>query len=382
MDKKSLILIVDDNEENLTIISKILKTENYDVMGVFSGEDAIKLIKKRTPDLILMDIMMPQMDGIETCKIIHSDPQYQNIPILFLSAKNEIETVVNAFEAGGKDYVTKPFREEEILSRVKTHLKIFYLEKERESYLQKLSEFYEKTQIELDIAKETQKAIIAKDFPKLSNCNISSFFKPFNKIGGDLIAYQSQENGIIDILFGDVSGHGLSSALISGMIVLAFKIAASKNSKPACALKLIHELVFPIVKSHHLSAVYLQYDQNTRELHYSYAGHHAVVLVRDGICTKLEGKGSLVVAHTAVILNNYAYQLETNDKVLLYSDGLIEVENKETGNILGNKNFIEYLQSINNLHEQELLEELAAYTIGFCEGELRDDISMLLLELM
>lgn len=380
MEKKSLILIVDDNEENATIISRILKSNDYDVMYVFSGEEAINSLKTNIPDLILMDIMMPKMDGIETCKVIQSDPKYKDIPILFLSAKNEIETVVNAFEAGGKDYVTKPFREEEILSRVKTHLKVYYLERERESYLQKLSEFYEKTQTELDLAKETQNAIIAKEFPKLPKCNIYNYFKPYNKIGGDLIAYEWKEDGTIDILFGDVSGHGLSSALISGIIVLAFKIATSKNPNPEKALKKIHELVFPIVKSHHLSAIYLQYNKDSNELHYSYAGHHPMVLIREGSCHKLDGKGSFVMAHTEVILNSYTHFLEKGDKILLYSDGLIEVENKETGNILGNKLFIEYYQNNCDQSGQELLENLANFTTDFCGGDLRDDMSMLLLE--
>jgi two-component system, sensor histidine kinase and response regulator len=116
------LFLVDDNNDNIQLAISLLKKQNYDIEYAFNGKDAIKMIDEFLPDLILLDIMMPEMDGFEVCKIIKDSPRTKNIPIIFLSAKTEVESIVHGFEIGGIDYITKPFKQLEILARINTHI--------------------------------------------------------------------------------------------------------------------------------------------------------------------------------------------------------------------------------------------------------------------
>ncbi|PHQ56266.1 MAG: hybrid sensor histidine kinase/response regulator [Sulfurimonas sp.] len=127
MDNKPYIIAIDDTPYNLEILTMILVDIDVEVECVESGSEAFKLIKKRTPELILLDILMPEMDGFEVCKILKEDPSTSSIPIIFLSALDDIDSKIRAFEVGGADYITKPFNTLEVAARVKTHLRQHYM---------------------------------------------------------------------------------------------------------------------------------------------------------------------------------------------------------------------------------------------------------------
>lgn len=126
-DNKTLILVVDDNPQNIQLLGNLLTAQDYEVGIAQNGLMALQFIKERLPDLILLDIMMPEMDGIELCKILKKNNQFSHIPVIFITAKTETDDIVRGFDAGGVDYVTKPFIAAELLARVKAHLEIRYL---------------------------------------------------------------------------------------------------------------------------------------------------------------------------------------------------------------------------------------------------------------
>lgn len=124
MDKKRFkILAVDDTKTNISILLELLG-EDYDIVPALSGAKALEIINKIQIDLILLDIMMPEMDGYEVCKILKSQEKTKDIPILFITAKVDEESIVDAFKVGGVDYVTKPFQPFELIARIQTHLKL------------------------------------------------------------------------------------------------------------------------------------------------------------------------------------------------------------------------------------------------------------------
>jgi diguanylate cyclase (GGDEF)-like protein len=120
MDRRK-ILVVDDVKSNIDILVSLL-SEQYDVFGAMNGEKALKMLKRREIDLILLDIVMPDMDGFELSQKIKREPSMKNIPIIFLTAKTDEDSIEKAFDVGGVDYTTKPFRAKEIFSRIKTHI--------------------------------------------------------------------------------------------------------------------------------------------------------------------------------------------------------------------------------------------------------------------
>ena len=132
-DLKSMkVLLVDDTPANLDVLRKTLEQKDLKVSVATNGEMALKIASKLLPDLILLDIMMPGIDGFETCRILKSKDSTKEIPVIFISAKNGPEDFVQGFIVGGADYITKPFKQEEVFARVETHLELQFLKKELE----------------------------------------------------------------------------------------------------------------------------------------------------------------------------------------------------------------------------------------------------------
>jgi len=121
---KPLILAVDDKPQNLQFLGKLLSDNGYEVGMAQNGYQALNFVKKNDPDLILLDIMMPEMDGYEVCKSIKADFSISHIPVIFITAKTDTDDVVKGFDAGGVDYVTKPFNPAELLARIRTHVEM------------------------------------------------------------------------------------------------------------------------------------------------------------------------------------------------------------------------------------------------------------------
>ena len=124
------ILIVDDTPENLRILRQALEPEGYKILVATSGEGALKVAGQVPLDLILLDVQMPGIDGFETCRRLKSNPDARHIPVIFVTARTETASVLEGFQAGGVDYIVKPFQNEEVLARVHTHLKIDHLARE------------------------------------------------------------------------------------------------------------------------------------------------------------------------------------------------------------------------------------------------------------
>ena len=127
------ILIVDDTLANLQLLSTLLKEEGYKVRPANSGVLALQAVAKKKPDLILLDIKMPEMNGYEVCESLKSNPETKNIPVLFISALNDVNDKIKAFNAGGLDYINKPFQFEEVKARVATHLRLKAYEDDMEA---------------------------------------------------------------------------------------------------------------------------------------------------------------------------------------------------------------------------------------------------------
>ncbi len=160
MNLKYQILIVDDIADNIQVAMSILREQNYDFSFATSAEEAYKLLNSNHFDLVLLDVMMPGLDGFELCEMMKANPTLQDIPVIFLTAKADIDSVSKGFSVGGVDYITKPFQADELIARVKTHLELYKakevlkqsnlsLESELKYKVDRLLSELEKTQIEM-----------------------------------------------------------------------------------------------------------------------------------------------------------------------------------------------------------------------------------------
>ncbi len=151
---KVSILVVDDAHENLHLLSSMLSGEGYLVLPVSNGPQAISSAQFRHPDLILLDILMPEMDGYEVCRRLKADTRTREIPVIFLSALDDLAKKVQGFEAGGVDYITKPFQAEEVVARVRTHLALSHMQQRLQEQNRQLKrEITERKRIEQELRK-------------------------------------------------------------------------------------------------------------------------------------------------------------------------------------------------------------------------------------
>jgi DNA-binding NtrC family response regulator len=157
------ILLVDDIPTNITVLAAALEPEGYEILAAPDGPSALKVASRALPSLILLDIMMPEMDGLETCRRLKADKLTRDIPVIFITARGEIESVAEGFRAGAVDYVVKPFQTEEVLARVSTHLRLARLTR---ALLQKNSALETKTNeltAEIDRRKQVERALQQAD---------------------------------------------------------------------------------------------------------------------------------------------------------------------------------------------------------------------------
>ncbi len=163
------ILIVDDEPQNLKLLQKVLKEDGYKLRSAPSGEMGLAIVKKYPPDIILLDINMPGMDGYQVCRSLKENELTSYIPIIFLTAYDELPEKLKGFETGAIDYITKPFQAEELLARVKSHLKLH-----KEKLKRKKSGLYEKSTLTENQKSEIISSI--KEYMEETNIFLKSTF--------------------------------------------------------------------------------------------------------------------------------------------------------------------------------------------------------------
>lgn len=220
-DSKSLILIVDDVPKNLQVLGAVLYQAGYEVAMADNGVLALNMLEEMTPDLILLDVMMPEMDGYEVCGKIKENPNTNNIPIIFLTAKNETDSVVKGFDIGAVDYVTKPFNSSELLMRVKTHVELQRSKHQLLKYNEELKKLLENKNEFLGIAAHDMKNPINTiiGFTNLLQKEIQENFdnSPTNK---RIIQYVNSMNDTAKFMFRTINEVLNTETLDTGRITL------------------------------------------------------------------------------------------------------------------------------------------------------------------
>lgn len=192
-DENPLILIVDDNPHNLQVAGEILSRENYKIALAQSGEDTMKFLEKRKPDLILLDIMMPEMDGFRVCQYLKENLETKFIPVIFLTARAQIEDIVKGFELGGADYLTKPFNDKELLARVRAQLELVKLQEMLRNKNRKLMD-------EVRLRKQRERDLVDYEKGRYVGVLVGGIAHEFNNLlqvilgYGELVKENLQEN--------------------------------------------------------------------------------------------------------------------------------------------------------------------------------------------
>jgi phosphoserine phosphatase RsbU/P len=378
IEEKKLVLVVDDAPENLHAVHSILKND-FKVRVATSGTKALELVLiKPRPDLILLDVMMPEMDGFEVCGILKSNPETRDIPVIFLTGKIEADDETKGFQVGAVDYIHKPFSPAVVRARVHTHLG---LREAREQLARQLLFINN----ELEMAREIQLSILPQEIPKLDGLEITARYIPMSSVAGDFYDFIRVDDKHIGILVADVSGHGLPAALIASMLQVSLAAQLIHASDPGQVLAGLHKALCGKFQQHFVTAVYVFVDLEKKSMSYAGAGHPPLLLwsdstqstaelVENGLPLGLFADSTYAIGHR---------QIEAGDKVILYTDGIVETESPSQQGF-GVDLFKGFLQSNHdlrsNLFADSLLDELSNWSEHPRGQGQQDDITFLTLD--
>ena len=196
-------------------MGNILKSKDYEVEFAIEGQTALDWIEKKDFDLVLLDIMMPGIDGFEVCKAIKDNPEKQQLPIIFLTAKTDTESIIKGFETGAVDYVSKPFNKNELLARVSTHLELKRSRDEIKRYARDIENKNKLITYSIQYAQNIQNATLPSP-ESLKEILPEHFilYKPKDVVSGDFY-WISQDKGKIIVVSADCTGHGVPGAFMS-----------------------------------------------------------------------------------------------------------------------------------------------------------------------
>jgi phosphoserine phosphatase RsbU/P len=375
---QKLILIVDDTPLNIGVISGALK-DSYKTKVATNGEKALALASaEERPDLILLDIMMPGMDGYEVCSRLKADPATREIPVIFLTGQTSAEDETRGFEVGAVDYVHKPFSPAVVEARVRSHILL------REARAQLASQLLALNN-ELEMARQIQLSILPHSIPKLSGLEIAAHFLPMASVAGDFYDFIHIDDKHIGVLIADVSGHGLPSALIASMLQVALTGQAGQAAEPAKVLAGLNRALCGKFTQNFVTAAYVYVDLENNLMRYAGAGHPPVLQWRDstGETAQILENGLVLGMVEEATYEALEFPLEPGDRYVLYTDGILEATNSSQEEFGANR-FMRFIESHKHLgadqFSQAFLAELARWSNQTAEHGQQDDITLLVID--
>jgi serine phosphatase RsbU (regulator of sigma subunit) len=369
------ILIVDDTPINIGVISGALK-DSFATKVATSGEKALAIASgKDKPDLILLDIMMPEMDGYEVCRRLKANPDTRDIPVIFLTSQTEAEDETKGFEVGAVDYIHKPFSAAVVKARVRTHLML------REAHAQIAQQLVE-INTELEMARQIQLSILPSSTPKITGMDIVARYIPMTSVAGDFYDFIRVDDRHLGILIADVSGHGLPAALIASMLQVALTAQARHVSEPGKVLAGLNQALCGKFQHNFVTAAYVYVDLEKNFMNYGGAGHPPLLLWRKstGGASQLLENGLVLGQFEEATYDSLQVPIEAGDRFFLYTDGIPESSNPAQEEF-GTDRIMKSMEKNNKLPAGPFVDALLLELAGWLQqppGEgHKDDISLL-----
>ena len=316
------VLIVDDAKTNLDILVEGLKSE-HKLSLALNGETALQVAARTPPDLVLLDIMMPGMDGYEVCRRMREMPETAEVPIMFLSSLEEVQNKTRGFEAGANDYLTKPFDMLEVKARVKSLLKA-------KAYSDAVKE---QIASELRVAREIQMGMLPHDFAGAEQAYGVSFgavLEPAREVGGDLYGVFAAGPGRLLVFLGDVSGKGIPASMFMVRAISLARLLAREIAEPERILaRLNDELAQDNPSGMFVTFLCAVFEPASLRLTLANAGQcRPVLLPANGSpCWAVKNLGTALGFEPGLEFQRTELTLHDGDTLILYSDGVTEAFN-------------------------------------------------------
>ena len=370
------VLLVDDVKDNIAILIETLKND-YQLGFALNGTDALEYARDKSPDLILLDIMMPEMDGYEVCRRLKADPDTRDIPVLFITALDEIESKTSAFEVGAVDYITKPFEQLEIKARVKTHLTLNLAS-------QALAAQRDRLQQSLDLAMEVQQSLLPKENPNFEGLDIAGKSVYCDETGGDYFDFLDLGSEKLGVIVGDVSGHGIQSALLMTTVRGSLR---QRIQNPDSLARMISDLNAQfhadVEKSGHFMTLFVcEVDAPNRVLRWLRAGHDPAMIydIASDTFRELGGTGLPLGVSQSCQYEEGASVIDEKQILVIGTDGIWEAFDVN-GNRFGKDKFKEIIRSALHLPAAAMADHVIESVQHFRQPlKIEDDITLVIIK--
>jgi phosphoserine phosphatase RsbU/P len=308
------ILIVDDEAVTLRVLEAILGQEGYRTVTARNGAQGRAAAARHRPDLVLLDVQMPDESGLEVCRALKADADLAAIPVLFVSAEDDVSSKVAGLDAGAVDYVTKPFHRAEVLARVRTHLRL-------SRALRAVIELQASRVAQLAHA---QQAILPhpEEWP---DARFAVEYRPLYEAGGDFYDVIQAGEGVVDYLVADISGHDLGSALPTAALKALLRQNCSITESPEQVLRTVDSVLRTVLSDGQFAAlVYARLNRSRHLATIVSAGSPPVVhQPTGGGAVPVDQTGDVLGALDAPVFEQRQIQVAPGDRLFLFSDGLV-----------------------------------------------------------
>lgn len=375
----AIILAVDDNEDNIFLLKMILETHSHKVHTAMSGKEALDIAEKNPVDLILLDLMMPEMDGMEAASRLKSMEMTRHVPIILLTAKKkEVQDVVKALESGADEYISKPFNETELMARVGSMLRM-------KSLYDQVASAHKMMEEDLATAQCVQKTLLPVKFPYPDKIKVCAHYKATSSLGGDYYDVIDYGNGKVGAIVADVSGHGASAALIMSMIKTIMISSIDGAVAPAKLARMLNKRIIGMIPEEHFFTMFIAIaDLDEGKLSYVRAGHpYPFFLRREGKSVeKLAATGDMLALFDEITVDQSEIDIKPGDRLVVYSDGLIDAVDSND-KMYGIARLQKELESSFDMESNELLDHLVMSVDDFAGGRANDDdVAVLVIEFL
>ncbi|MCK5032582.1 MAG: SpoIIE family protein phosphatase [Calditrichia bacterium] len=349
---KDKILVVEDNTVNLKLLSQMLEKSGFEILTAQNGEQACKIAETENPDIILLDVMMPVMDGFSVCEWLKNNKDTADIPVVFLTAKIDPVDKVRGLSLGAMDYITKPFDAVEVVARVNTHLRFMRLRRQliqKNDQLEKAySQLRESNEIinkDIKAAGRVQRQLLPHDISDIGSLKVAWKFVPSSHVAGDIFNIMPLDDSHVAMYIIDVSGHGVQAAMLAVLIHNFFRLGMDGRSlkekagqqltvetllEPEQVAKALNDN-FPMeTYDAYFTGIYGVLNTNTFEFKVVNAGHPAPLIIHKNKSVEFLNNADIpigILADSEYKANSY--KLNSGDTLILYTDGLYELSVKE-----------------------------------------------------
>jgi sigma-B regulation protein RsbU (phosphoserine phosphatase) len=380
------LLVVDDNEMNRDMLSRRLERLGHQVEVATNGRDALAMLETQNFDLVLLDIMMPEMNGYEVLEYLKADKTLRHIPVIMITAVDEIESVARCIELGAEDYLPKPFNPILLKARIGASLEKKWLRDRQEAYTRQLHLENRRKTDELEQARRFQLSLLPTASPALPHLDIAAIQKTASEVGGDYYDFFPQADGKLFAAIGDATGHGVSSGLLVAM-TKAFLLATTETNLTTLLTQINQTLSKMDLDSQLNMALTLleisPLPAGGVTIKASGGGIPPIYILRagGGMEERMIAGLPLGITHQSTYTLTQ-FQLAPYDTIILMSDGLPETFNADE-EYLGFKRLEAALRQFDpaNLTATQMMSRVVAIGDEWAKGHpLRDDVTLVVIK--